>query len=141
MVSVGVPHAGLPFILTLNTHHNYLRLQLMKFSTRKAFSSHFRLARMAQKDNQTGTAQKPTPWSALQFLVATILTAFAATLFLSYWGHNAPPSTDLSMVDSTREITTFPKVKILSLDPFIAHITDFVSKSEIEHLMNLGYVS
>lgn len=120
----------------------------MKFLTRRTSNSHFTLTRMAQtdsdeqkmsRDTKTKSAQHSTSWSALQLLVFTLFGALAATTLSSYHSNHsesvkaefASPSPPMTLSSSN--------VKILSLDPFIAHITDFVSRSEREHLINLGY--
>jgi hypothetical protein len=120
----------------------------MKFLTRKTSNSHFTLARMAQiasdaqnraKDTNMKLVQQSTSWSALQLVVFTIFGALAATYLSSY--HNNPSEGTTAVTTSPPPQTTLSSsnVKILSLDPFIVHITDFVSKSEREHLINLGY--
>jgi hypothetical protein len=120
----------------------------MKFQTRKTSNSYFTLAKMAQKANDAQTPSKDTKtvlthqstsWSALQLLVFTIFGALAATFLSSYHNHYPENSTVLSPSPSPQMTLSSSNVKILSLDPFIAHITDFVSKSEREHLIDLGY--
>lgn len=110
----------------------------MKFSTPTASGSHFKLARMAQKDNKSSTAEKSTSWKTLQLLSFAFFGALVAASLSLRHQHNQVTSTGIPTQDTIQMILGSSKVKILSLDPFIAHITDFVSKKEREHLIDLG---
>ncbi|KAH3919015.1 hypothetical protein HBH56_027710 [Parastagonospora nodorum] len=76
-------------------------------------------------------AKKTASWSLAQVLIFTVFGALAATLLSSYLPTQAAPSTNADAFDVS-------KVKIISFDPLIVHITDFVSKDEREHLLKLG---
>jgi hypothetical protein len=119
----------------------------LKFLTRKAFNNHFTLAKMAQtasdaqntpKDPRIKLAQQSTSWSAIQLLVFTVFGVLAATILSSYHSNPSESTTVVSTSPPPLMTLSSSNVKILSLDPFIAHITDFVSKSERTHLINLG---
>ncbi|KAH4175814.1 hypothetical protein HBI62_094720 [Parastagonospora nodorum] len=76
-------------------------------------------------------AKKTASWSLAQVLIFTVFGALAATLLSSYLPTQAALSTNADAFDVS-------KVKIISFDPLIVHITDFVSRDEREHLLKLG---
>lgn len=92
---------------------------------------------MANKDasaeNQTKKplAKELASWSLAQVLIFTLFGAFAATFLSSYLLIQATQNSNANAFD-------FSKVEIMSFDPLTVHITDFASKAEREHLLNLG---
>jgi hypothetical protein len=102
---------------------------------------------VAAKAKEMGT------WSMMQLLVFTIFGAMLATFATSIFPPS-PTATPLTVPDVPKFETPltphrdyFPpildisKVKILSFDPLIMHITDFVSEPERKHLLEIGYAS
>ena len=95
---------------------------------------------MANKDaTPENSTKKPlvkelVSWSLVQVLIFTLFGALAATFVSSYLAAQTNQTTNADAFD-------FSKVKIISFDPLIVHITDFVSKAEREHLLKLGYVT
>jgi hypothetical protein len=94
-------------------------------------------------------------WSILQMVAFTLIGAISATVLSNYGPlSKATPGTKVIEIGVPVEAgnaveaghvspvtEASPKVKILSFDPFIAHIEDFISPSEREHLMKLGCVN
>lgn len=85
-------------------------------------------------------------WSRGHLLFFTITSILTATFISSSYLNRSPvrvletgegQSTGLTS-DVRPALVTASKVKILSFDPFIAHITDFISESEREYLINIG---
>jgi hypothetical protein len=89
-------------------------------------------------------------WSMVQLLVFTMFGAMIATFAFSIFPPS-PTSTLLVVPDVPKfdtPVTPYrdydpnsidaSKVKILSFDPLIMHITDFVSESERKHLLEVG---
>jgi hypothetical protein len=84
-------------------------------------------------------------WSLPQMIAFTLIGALSATVLSNYGPlSKTAPKTEIVVSGVPVEAgnvspvaePTF-KVKILSFDPFIAHIADFISPSEREHLMKL----
>jgi hypothetical protein len=120
----------------------------MKFTTPRALAPRFKLARMAEEVNEPFVAVEETrSWTLKQFIIFTILGALTATL-ISFRYSIITPTFLQNTVPSEAPITTNPdtpslsafNIRILSFDPFIAHISNFIYPSEITHLLDLGYV-
>jgi hypothetical protein len=90
-------------------------------------------------------------WGILQMVAFTLIGALSATVLSNYGPlSKATPKTEIveigvpvepvepGIVSPVTEAS--PKVKVLSFDPFIAHIADFISPSERKYLMKLGCV-
>jgi hypothetical protein len=85
-------------------------------------------------------------WSISQMIAFTLIAALSATVLSNYGplSKNAPKSeiveigVPVEAGNASPVAEAAPKVKILSFDPFIAHIADFISTSEREYLMKLG---
>lgn len=95
---------------------------------------------MAKTGNDSATQlKKATSWTTLHLTLFTLLGALTATLLTPYTASipgylHAPYAAGNSALDTPAN----PKVRIISFDPFIAHISDFVSKDEREYLLKLG---
>ncbi|KAJ4368417.1 hypothetical protein N0V83_006774 [Neocucurbitaria cava] len=95
---------------------------------------------MAKTDNNSATQlKKATSWTTLHLTLFTLLGALTAIVLTPYAlsspGH---PAASYAPGNSTLDTLANPKIKIISFDPFIAHISDFVSKDEREYLLKLG---
>ncbi|KAL5118539.1 hypothetical protein ACEQ8H_003554 [Pleosporales sp. CAS-2024a] len=74
----------------------------------------------------TSSAKELRTWGLAQLLVFALIGALAAT-FLS-----------TSSLFQNSSAIPLDKIKILSFDPLVLHITDFVSASERAHLLKIG---
>jgi hypothetical protein len=103
-------------------------------------------------DAKKPTAPKPrdaVSWSSLQMVAFTLIGALSATVLSNYGPlSTSNPQTEIVEIGVPVEAGNVspvteaaPKIKILSFDPFIAHIADFISPSEREHLLKLGYAT
>jgi prolyl 4-hydroxylase len=126
-----------------------LHFNRMKFVTPRALVPQFRLARMGKEGNEPLVAmKKTTQWNLKQFIAITLFGALIATLIPFHYS-SLTPSFLKMITSSNTQITTNPdppslstsNIRILSFDPFIAHISNFISPSEITHLLELGYVT
>lgn len=85
-------------------------------------------------------------WSRGHLLVFTVLSVLTATFISSSYLNRSPVRVlgtgERQLGGLTHDVhpamVTASNVKILSFDPFIAHITDFISASEREYLTGLG---
>src|SRR6266511_4133610 len=79
--------------------------------------------------------------------IVALLAAISIALCPAQWKHRvksiamsnwpqSDPSLSIEFECSSQKYTT----EILSLDPLVVYIRDFVSKEEIEELLELGYV-
>jgi prolyl 4-hydroxylase len=110
----------------------------MKFTIPHPSNYVFKLARMAKEGNRTTAAPKEMgSWGILQLLGFTLFGAMVAT-FISSQSPLPQPAQQQSLI-APNPISA-SNVKILSFEPLIAHITDFVSASERAHLLKLGSV-
>jgi prolyl 4-hydroxylase len=115
----------------------------MKFTTPNATAHHFRLARMAKEGNKPRIVTKEIAlWSSLRLLAFTLFGALTATFLSFRYSPISPNVSQYAVVSNPPAPNTIDisKVKILSFDPFIAHITDFVSAPERAHLLAIGYL-
>jgi hypothetical protein len=85
-------------------------------------------------------------WSISQMIAFTLIGALSGTVLSNYGpSSKTAPKTGIVEIEVPVEAGNVspvaeptPKVKILSFDPFIAHIADFISPSEREYLIKLG---
>jgi hypothetical protein len=93
---------------------------------------------MAKEGNRTTAAPKEMgSWGVLQLLSFTLFGAMVATFISSRYSLPQPAKQQASIAPNPISASN---VKILSFEPFIAHITDFVSASERAYLLKLGSV-
>lgn len=115
----------------------------MKFSTQPHHtSSFFALARMARQSNASPPTRQRLKHAAqsLNTLQVLGLGVVGAMLVAYLWARSVDVRQGLGLgrAESCAAKEPHPKVKIVSVDPFIAHITDFVSESEREYFMGVG---
>jgi hypothetical protein len=100
-------------------------------------------------DARKPAAAKPkdaASWGIPQMIAFTLIGALSATVLSSYGPlSKTAPKTEIVEIGVPVEAGSIspvaeptPKVKILSFDPFIAHIADFISPSERDYLIKLG---
>lgn len=77
------------------------------------------------------TEVKPEWWHLLELIAFTLIGAFLAS---HYYRSDVVTTTGSAGAESM----DMSKVKILSFDPFVAHITDFISQEEITQLLDIG---
>jgi hypothetical protein len=103
-------------------------------------------------DAKKPAAAKPkdaTSWGLLQMVAFTLIGALSAIVLSNYGPlSNSTPKIEIVEIGAPVEAGNLfpvteaaPKIKILSFEPFIAYIADFISSSEHEHLIKLGYPS
>lgn len=78
----------------------------------------------------------------MRLLAFTLFGALTATFLSSRYSPISPNVSQHAIMSNPPAPNTIDisKVKILSFDPFIAHITDFVSAPERAHLLAIGYL-
>lgn len=142
----------------------------MKFTTPPVSDrNRFKLGRMA-KEGTTAASSPPIATQPKEsrsrkdawLLAFLVFGGVTAIFLLSSWTSLAPAiekaEAQESVIGEAQEVfgaqvahpaspppsigmdTSMSNVKILSFDPFIAHISNFISSEEREYLLDLGYV-
>ncbi|KAF1912666.1 hypothetical protein BDU57DRAFT_458518 [Ampelomyces quisqualis] len=92
------------------------------------------MAKETNKPAAVAGAKEMETWNMMQMLAFTIFGALIATLVSARYSNPvAGPHAPVHALEASN-------VKILSFDPFIAHISNFVSEAERKHLLELGSV-
>lgn len=141
MLLTAIVHGNPHHVSTLRVHFLIefgVPTSFMKFSISSKLASddhsRFKLARMARKGNEAAekqTVDRIDSWNIMHILSFAFLGALTAAYL---WARTS------TVTGNCPATPPKPQVKILSLDPFIAHITDFISESERKYLLDLGYV-
>ncbi|CAO2655000.1 Nn.00g117330.m01.CDS01 [Neocucurbitaria sp. VM-36] len=92
---------------------------------------------MARAGNNS--MKSTTSYSSFHLVLFTLIGALTAILLMRCkQSITIHPNAPHLIGNTSPSIAINPKVKILSFDPFIAHISDFIPKSEREYLLKLG---